>query len=744
MSWLTMVFGLERLLNARVILPTAEFFPDPYAGTEEDVHRLFERICGFMGVDPGRVDLGFLDDEDPGTTGIAGLYFPGDRERIFIKDSQKKDPMALVATLSHELAHVLLLGDGRITDEAADHEQVTDLLTVYLGLGVFGSNSVMREAHETTGHWHRWSISKQGYLFEKDYGYALAVFAYLRREIQPAWISYLRSNVRFICKAGLQYLNKTKDSQFYVDVDEETKGHRIARLRLALQSPSIGTRVSALWDLRIDGPLGVEALPELIQSIQDNDDFVRKEAAVTLGLLGPAAESAVPPLLEATLLESESSTRVAMLSAITRIARKGENVVPKVTVLLKDPNPIIRAGAAKALGAFGALAIFAMEEVIPLINDADEEVHENAIQVVSAIGSGAESAIPSLIHVIKTGDGPQRAHAVNALGKIGIASETVLKVLHKAAVQDEDPGLRYSAIEALGNLGPPAKSVTASLEGLLASEDADTSVQAAVALAKIDGRFDQALQTFQDHLPKALLAFTSQLATLSESEKNVYKQIVDALQNLSLVLVPTLLERLRRSDQEGEAFALWALGIIGPAATSAKEDLQGRLASINVQSRFLAAWGLCRVAVPADAAVSILIEFLELDDRESHTAMTISEKPEAEVFQVSAAHALATIGISTPTILLDQFLKSGTYSEKMARLVGRLAQDSEKVAELLETAKLQVEPDVRRRVSKALEFQKEARDAVRTKLLRTMSVPPLLETLPSERQYDLYSGFLIW
>ncbi len=165
---------------------------------------------------------------------------------------------------------------------------------------------------------------------------------------------------------------------------------------------------------------------------------------------------------------------------------------------------------------------------------------------------------------------------------------------------------------------------------------------------------------------------------------------------------------------------------------------------INAQTRFLAACGLCRVAGPTDAAVSILIEFLELDDQESHTARTTSEKPEAEVFQESAAHALASIGISTPTILLDQFLKSRSYSEKMARLVGRLAQDSKKVAELLETAKLQVEPDVRRRVSKALEFQKEAKDAVRTKLLRTMSVPPLLETLPSERQHDLYSGFLIW
>jgi hypothetical protein len=120
-----------------------------------------------------------------------------------------------------------------------------------------------------------------------------------------------------------------------------------------------------------------------------------------------------------------------------------------------------------------------------------------------------------------------------------------------------------------------------------------------------------------------------------------------------------------------------------------------------------------------------------------------SEKPEAEVFQASAAHALTSIGISTPIILLEKFLKSGSCSEKMARLVGRLAQDSEKVAELLEAAKLQVEPHIRKRVSKALDFQKEAKEAIRTKRLRTMSVPPLLETLHSERQYDLYGGFIM-
>jgi hypothetical protein len=70
MTWLAHALGVERCRSAPVALPTPEFFPDPYDGEEADVRPLLERVCGYMGVDPGRFDLQFFDgraddDRDP-------------------------------------------------------------------------------------------------------------------------------------------------------------------------------------------------------------------------------------------------------------------------------------------------------------------------------------------------------------------------------------------------------------------------------------------------------------------------------------------------------------------------------------------------------------------------------------------------------------------------------------------------------------------------------------------------------
>ncbi len=60
---------------------------------------------------------------------------------IALRESLLRDPLPLIATIAHEPGHVILLG-GRLLDPATpDHEQLTDLLTVFLGFGNFSSTS---------------------------------------------------------------------------------------------------------------------------------------------------------------------------------------------------------------------------------------------------------------------------------------------------------------------------------------------------------------------------------------------------------------------------------------------------------------------------------------------------------------------------------------------------------------------------------------------------------------------------
>jgi hypothetical protein len=135
------------------------------------------------------------------------MYIKGKKKsEIWIEISNLKEPLSLAATMAHELAHVELLGRKRITAEEEDHEPLTDLLTVFLGLGVITSNSVLRETSYGDATYSSWSIRRAGYLSMRTFGYALALFAHARDETNPAWARHLRPDVHGSWKQGMRYL----------------------------------------------------------------------------------------------------------------------------------------------------------------------------------------------------------------------------------------------------------------------------------------------------------------------------------------------------------------------------------------------------------------------------------------------------------------------------------------------------------------------------------------------------------
>lgn len=224
MLWLIEEFGRDALLNATVVLPTDEFFPDEFSEEEEDVRALVDRVCGYMGVDPERVELEFFTEghtranlglpfDEFSRDGLAGHY----RKRrgkflINIEASQLTDPMFLVATSAHELGHARLIGEGRVSGSFEDHEPLTDLLTVFLGLGVFTGNAVFSFKQWTGAFSQGWATERRGYMSEEMFGYALALFAWVRGEEHPAWAKHLEGNVSAYFKDGLRYLEKTGDT----------------------------------------------------------------------------------------------------------------------------------------------------------------------------------------------------------------------------------------------------------------------------------------------------------------------------------------------------------------------------------------------------------------------------------------------------------------------------------------------------------------------------------------------------
>lgn len=217
MEWLLDEFGADTFRNVTVVLPTDEFFPDSYYGDEDDVWALVERACGYMEVNPDSIELDFFDNPHgdlqknvqwlESTYDGASGHYQKRRNKFVVSlaTSQLADPMSLVATIAHELGHVRLLGEARLSAGFEDHEPLTDLLTVFFGFGVFTANSSFSFQQSDTG----WRTGSQGYLTEEMLGYALALFALMRGERNPAWSKYLDGSVKTYFKDGHRYLEKT-------------------------------------------------------------------------------------------------------------------------------------------------------------------------------------------------------------------------------------------------------------------------------------------------------------------------------------------------------------------------------------------------------------------------------------------------------------------------------------------------------------------------------------------------------
>jgi hypothetical protein len=223
LQWLHEEFDDHAFNGRRLVLPTPDFFPDPYDGSNRAVRKLLDRVCGYMDVVPNLVTLEFManastlwlvNEAGQALPSAAGTYQEGDRKfLIHIDRSGLDDPMGLVGTMAHELAHVRLLGESRIMSEEYDNELLTDLTVVFFGLGIFLANTP-RNWDSQHKKWPGTKLIKPEYMTPPMFGYALAHLAWFRGEEKPAWKQYLHWNARPDFKEAVRFLFRTGESAF--------------------------------------------------------------------------------------------------------------------------------------------------------------------------------------------------------------------------------------------------------------------------------------------------------------------------------------------------------------------------------------------------------------------------------------------------------------------------------------------------------------------------------------------------
>ncbi len=227
-NWLVLEFGIELLRDVEMILPVEEFFPAPYDGSESSIRVIVDQVCDYMDVDPDSLRLKFYQNESgseihpmaaPETGQHAlGTYQVGrdGKYHISLDTTQAANVEAFVATIAHEIGHVILLGEGRLDPESTDHEPMTDLVVLFYGLGIFSANSIFSFQQYTNTMGQGWKAERRGYLTEEMCGYALALFTLARKEPKPEWSNFLNQNVRTYMKKSLKFL--ANDVNFPADL----------------------------------------------------------------------------------------------------------------------------------------------------------------------------------------------------------------------------------------------------------------------------------------------------------------------------------------------------------------------------------------------------------------------------------------------------------------------------------------------------------------------------------------------
>ena len=196
------------------------------------------------------------------------------------------------------------------------------------------------------------------------------------------------------------------------------------------------------------------AVPRLAAALTSDRPRVRREAATTLGKLGPQAKSAVAAL-QKSLKDDDHEVRVESLVALAEIGADSQTAVTDIIELLREEDPGIRSTAGYALGQIGAPAKAAVPHLHRMLQSRDGREKTVAAWALVKIAPDPETvqiAIPLLATALQKSERPDmRAIVAKTLGEIGTGSQAARAALNDAR-KDADELVRKAVEEALGKL----------------------------------------------------------------------------------------------------------------------------------------------------------------------------------------------------------------------------------------------------------------------------------------------------
>ncbi len=371
-----------------------------------------------------------------------------------------------------------------------------------------------------------------------------------------------------------------------------------------------------------------KTLAEWIAALKGNDGNLRSEARDALRPDGPFKDVAIAHLIEAFKDETRYVCFVETLSDYQTAA------VPSLVAALKRREPGVRAGAAMCLGLIRPRPVETVPLLLDAIKDTNAHVRGSAAGSLGSLRVATDEVIAALILGLNDSEAGVCECCVFSLGElVRKPGPAILALAKLLTVKDNGvdwlDGVRWSAAEAIGSIGPAAAAAVPVLIAVLRDkQQRHNGRHFSLALARIGPAAKDAVPTLLEVLKESDDSFYRCVALVFGTGRNLRPVTVfvkECFGSRPYEFVMDKLETVHSQHRELRKAIIYTLGSIGPDAAIAVPQLIEFVKDRKCYENENAIVALGEIGPGAKAVVPHLIQMLAVQPNDNDVVETLGK-----------------------------------------------------------------------------------------------------------------------